>query len=912
MAQEDIALNLKASIDTSVVERDIQSWATQEKILQNTGIERDGGITNLYTEFDSSSQYAETFYCSNGKTVRLSLDSINDTYRVIAGSRDIGQVPRWAVSRRVAIPVDANDIMATLSGTLLVLRITQSLATIEEIDASTYERIQIRSFSLPGTVSDGQFVRVKNPSWATVTSIIGIFANGAVLNHIIVLDSGVTYLPTGQAGFLDGTQVFGYYERGWIVCAQSLANSQVYTFTSAGVQGGTIYVASMLTANYSIGAGTVTLNAWRDPIAAGAPLTTYGYTFTPPAALLGAWTVASLTDGSLATLATRQWTFGGMMIAYGASLSATFYNQSTPRNWATGHSVLPEIYGQLDTGALVKFKVHTILGAASYLSASFDADGIGEPITEIGELASLYYPQILQMTSGDYAVVYRRGDNSFGLVTISKSASVVRLQEVAPGVVKVNTTSALCLADANTNDLKMAGNAYNGFIIVGFSGGTPSAKAYVARHRGSYGGSVDTNYKNAGSMGNVALIVVPEGIQYSPNNETIDVYIGAPPASLTYYRSIQGSIAQLTKTSLTGILYVDDQVIPPPAGTVIGDRVYDLVKSIAIRQLDYDGYQLGNETPGLYDAFVLFSQLYLFDGQWILSAALSTGNVLQSISRVAVARGLVFLAEAPTVAYFLSDFDNSLYTYDGGQTVAKLERFSRKQAILGAIYSVRENTLAMWTDDSVLFIRDGGLISQITLPFTAPFRVFSTSDSIWFSKGAYSIRYLYDKLNVVIPIIADTVDGGIWGTAYTDTIDGGVWGTPYADILDGGSWFSGGASILPLTWQSKYNGYSDRTHQIFDRIVIRLYQEDLDETDLTLTFRYSTETGQFSEVRNYTIGDLLNPWDSEGYAYIEYIPSEKRSIGASVELTCATKIVYLDAIATVGQAGTTVVKNRGV
>ena len=904
-----VQLALKLNQNTDFVNRDLMSWDAQDSILQNTGIERDGGITNLYTEIESNAAYAETYFGKNGTRIRLQYDSVNDNLRVITGNRDIGQVPVWAVSQRKLIASDANDVCATIDGTLLILRISQSLATIEEVDEETLDRINIRSFTIGSTISDGMFVRNKAPTWASVTSIVGIYAVGNVLNYQIILDSGVTYTPTGQLGFTQSAQVFGYYENGWITGAQQETTPQVYLHRSNGTQEATIYTATYIVANNNQGTGVVSFSAVRKPVTAGLPITVYGNTFTPPATLGGAWTVTNLANLSVTSPTASKLTFGGFALIYSAGSLLDFYNQNALRSWVVNNTITPEIYGWLDKSADIVFKVHTILGEAGYISASFNVDGIGTPITEIGELNAYYYPQICKLTSGDYRVIYRRGNGSYALIDLSKSLDIKRMQEIAPGVVKINTISALSIADANENYLRFSGNAYNGFVVVGFSGGSTSPKAYVARYRGDYGGSVDTGYKDVGSVLDVNFVIVPEGVSYSANTETIDVYIGPPPSSLAYYRSIRDGIAQSIKSSLQGTIYVDDQVIPPPVGATISEQSISLIGSTAIRNVGYDGYNLGNEAVGIYQSFRLFGNLYFFDGDWIHLVGLS-GNTIQRIDHIANANGLVFLAESPNAIFFSSSFDNSVYTFDGGQSVNKLHRYNRADPIWGACYNTRENTLALFSDGSVYWVRDG-LISQTHLPFAAPFDCYSTSDGIWLVKDKYSLRYSYNPVALgSIPVIALDLDGGIWGTAYTDIYDGGTWGTAYADTIDGEAFGGRANEIEPLTWQSKFLGIDERTAQVIERVLFRFYKEDKAQAEITITYDYYNEEGQFAESQTFTVGDLNNPWDSDGYAFIEFVPAQKRSIGASFTMTCPEKIVFLDSWANVTELASNVTKNR--
>lgn len=907
---------IKASIDVESTPADLQPWDAQAKILKNTGIERDGGVTNLYTAIESNTLYEETCYASNGNKVRLLRDDINAVFRVLSNDRDVGQVPQWGVKSRALVPIDANDVCLSLADTLLILKLSSSVATIEEVDFTTFELIRKRSFTIPANVADGFFVRNKAPDWSNVTSIVGVYASGTSLYHEIILDTGTVYTIAGQLGFVNTAQVFAYYENGWIVSSNDPADPRTFLLKSDGTQDGTYTEATYLVANYNPST-LVEFIGWRDPVALGTP-GIYGYLFDYPIAPMASWTVTALTIAATSAKAVLM-TFGGMAYIHGAAQSLFYANNSTTRSWTINHDTPPEIYGYLDNGIDVAFKMHTALGEASYMSASFAADGIGVPIVEPGEISAYYYPHIFEWSIGamgrpdSYRVVYRRGDNSFGVIELARDSNFNRLQEIAPGVVKINTISAVNVVDSNNNDLQYGGNAYNGFVVVGYdTGGTTVQKAHVARHRGKYGGSVDTGYKSTAAVlvGAVNLIDIPENLSFTPNNDTIDVYVGTLPSSIAYYRSIRDGIAQSLKGNLTGTLYVDDSVIPPPIGVDYSDRTIALIGSTAIREANYDGYQLLNEAQGHFESFVLYSNLYLFDGDWIYLATLSA-NVLTALTKMVPALGLQFLAESPTTIYFLSSFDNSLYTFDGGQSVNKTLRMNRRTDILAATYNVRENALAMFGTDFVLWLRDG-ILSEVTLPIVYPFDIFSTDDGIWIAKDYYAIKYLYKPITgASAVVIALDLDGGIWGTAYADTYDGGIWGTPYDDTIDGASWGNQNGVIAPLVWQSKFNGFSDRVKQSIDRYLFRVYKEDKAASQIDIEYQAYLEHDNITETKTILIGTAAHPYDDNGYAYVEFLPANKNAIASAIQLICNDKIVLLDGFATVGGGPDMVAKNRG-
>jgi hypothetical protein len=461
--------------------------------------------------------------------------------------------------------------------------------------------------------------------------------------------------------------------------------------------------------------------------------------------------------------------------------------------------------------------------------------------------------------------------------------------------------------------LEFGGNAYNGFVIVGYDAtGTTVQKAHVARHRGKYGGSVDTGYKStaAALVGNVVLIDVPEWRSFTPNNDVIDVYSGTLPSSIEYFRSIRTGINQSTKINLQGTIYVDDSILPPPIGATYAVQTLLLIGTTAIREKNYDGYQLLNETTGAFQSFSLYGNLYLFDGDAIYLAVLTSGNVLSSVTRVSDALGLVFLCGSPTEIYFLSSFDNSLYSFSGGQSVDKILRLNQRTGILLGAYNVRENTLALFGSNFVLWLRDG-ILSESTLPFAYPYEIFSTGDGIWIVKDNYSIKYTYSAITGASIVVIDLdLDGGVWGTAYADTYDGGTWGAAYDDALSGEVWGSDvGGAVDALVWQSKFNGLSDRIRQSIDRFLFRVYKQDKAATTIAIEYQAYREAGLLTENRSLIIP--ITAYDTNGYAYIEFVPANKNGIAASIKLTCQDKIVLLDGHVTISSlAGDTTARTR--
>ena len=113
-----------------------------------------------------------------------------------------------------------------------------------------------------------------------------------------------------------------------------------------------------------------------------------------------------------------------------------------------------------------------------------------------------------------------------------------------------------------------------------------------------------------------------------------------------------------------------------------------------------------------------------------------------------------------------------------------------------------------------------------------------------------------------------------------------------------------------LQWKSSFLGFSDKAKQSIDRFTFRVYKQNKAQATVTIVLESYHENGTTTQTETYTIGDANNPYDSNGYALIDFLPSNKNAIASSIKITCAEKIVLVDGYATVTGAGESNVKNR--
>jgi carbohydrate-selective porin OprB len=84
-----------------------------------------------------------------------------------------------------------------------------------------------------------------------------------------------------------------------------------------------------------------------------------------------------------------------------------------------------------------------------------------------------------------------------------------------------------------------------------------------------------------------------------------------------------------------------------------------------------------------------------------------------------------------------------------------------------------------------------------------------------------------------------------------------------------------------------------------------------EEIELTVTFEAFDQEKSWTETATFTVGDSGNPFDSQGYAYIEYIPAQQRCVAFSAGLATAAKVWIMDCYVHVEPVEKSVIKNKG-
>ena len=101
------------SINTDSVNEDIKVFGGDPSLtphVQNTGIERDGGITNLY-ETETALPAGNSFVTNNGKTISLIANG-DGTSKVTVDGQPAGVVSSYGLESNITLPANYADAVA--------------------------------------------------------------------------------------------------------------------------------------------------------------------------------------------------------------------------------------------------------------------------------------------------------------------------------------------------------------------------------------------------------------------------------------------------------------------------------------------------------------------------------------------------------------------------------------------------------------------------------------------------------------------------------------------------------------------------------------------------------------------------------------------------------------------------------
>jgi hypothetical protein len=384
-------------------------------------------------------------------------------------------------------------------------------------------------------------------------------------------------------------------------------------------------------------------------------------------------------------------------------------------------------------------------------------------------------------------------------------------------------------------------------------------------------------YSNAVDLGTNTLVVGPT----KTSSMTATSITGAVLLPVVFY---VGASAPLYAVGLlsggsqvatdTTVAYSANSNLPPPVDAIYSGGGVQLLGSSALQTIGevdadgfsqyYAGYTLANQLPVSYQFFNLFGQIYGFDGQKIFRVPVS-GATVGTPEQVALASGLTFIANSPTVAWFYSSFDNCLYVFTGGQKVDKWQEMTGTVATTSGSYSVRENTLYLQLSDST------------TLMFRDNFANIMTN--------AYPTQTIYTT---------DT------GTYFVNTV------TPSLSKL--WTYYSGSGTPITVTWQSGFYGLGRNQYCRITQAVITVKVTDATTTAITINYKWVTANDSGIETATYAANTYQV--STTGYARFQYNPTQSLVYGASIGVSFSKKAILYDAVMYYTDGGVAPVPNR--
>ncbi len=461
-------------------------------------------------------------------------------------------------------------------------------------------------------------------------------------------------------------------------------------------------------------------------------------------------------------------------------------------------------------------------------------DCLGVLLTNLGEWDDSHTPMIVD----DDKILYRFG-NRFFVVKIGTNIPDY-FDKITSDLYKLNTIHPSNLYSDRDRVLYQSSMDYHGQAFF-LSTTAPSSTATLVANviANAYANSIDVGDKlvliSSFTSDNIEVFGarLPSNYGVTPPY-AVDCYVNDE-----YAFSTLSDGTEIVDAQKDGLLYLPDTRVPVAIGADYQGSVAIIGGVTIILVPDYDGYLIGNDLQGAFAAFNLFGQTYLFDGNFVYLADIQS-NVLNSATKVAPADGLTFIADSPTEIYFLSEFDNSLYTFTGGRALTKSKRFTGTTQILKGTYSVRDNTLLLETTDSFLFIRDS-IISQIfkDIDQTA-LRLFYTVDGLVISNDVQNWQYSYEEI---------------------------AGSTPY-----------------PLTLKTAYFGANSNIWAIVRDIVIVIYDAQRRRKSITITYDGYDDIRQYVESKKIVVEPTM--YTQNGFARVRMQPASQRVLGASVQYDC--------------------------
>lgn len=952
-----VEIDLSQSVNTDTVTQDIRQFRSSDQgmkggsspTLQNTGIVKDGGVTELWeTVYASIPNAIAGYVTSNGLGLAVTTPDSGATIvynKVIFSNGSYAISPILSTNSNLDIPNNSNcffqrysvsgyfDMTPIASGTAptsaLGLKIGPTSVIIDEVDVITKTIYNTKTFTTTGQAQKAYLTRVGNTfdgqsTFATQTATYGfVYWNGS--NLLFQNNSGTKVIgasfatSSGPSYFIPSS---GYY-----MVPSGISGSNGLYFSTAPLSSWTSSLSAPVFTNIARNYGNATSPLIQStvPIAGSNTGFTYNINTTAVKTSFGIWaglTTPVVVSGYTSTPWGQTGTATSASIAHAAPYSTWIGSIASPASAFTGNIDLTVPLGSVSLNArTIYLNANTINGKMGFLHFSSSAanssnDGSGgkpgSSLNEYGDLPAgtpvnqLYTqpvaddvlvtvcPNIISGSNYSTVVAYKTISGTWTFVDIfnpipltgqsSSYGSTITFNEILPGVVIPNDINGTILdINASIPYLDVGPTSPNSGINTTVQLGTGFLYAFSSSNKYSntiYSAPFQSSYNNA---------VPPQ----TPNNRlftnNIDSYFGT--TSTVYQGSSNGTVDD----AKVGSLYANQSNVPFVHTATLSGGVISLINNAAIQLPGFASYNIanfigsytwpqfggasGNYVSTSLIGFILFGYYYGYDGTYIYSLNLSggsTGTLVGQPQILVRAQGLIFLCVTPTEAVFLSTFDNSVWSFNGGRTVEKVKAFNQQSSITNGYYDVFESALFLTSTSGYLTQRDGIL-----------------------SKNTYSSAF-----SGSVPQANPSSQGLFW--SYVNSSGNLIFTQRTYNKISG-------SNPLPLTYQTSYYGPGNGMVLKIQRVAMQIYCSAGLTATLQLTLSYkTTDNAGNNATQTITIypsgttqtGNLIiqTPGSSgEGYAWFDWSPTSKYGVGSSLTVSDTTstptqKIAILDMI----------------
>ena len=144
-------INIKQSINTDTISEDFKNFNdSTAPLLENTGIERNGGVTNIYENKQTYTEIGDYSITTEGKVISLTNSSVADYKTVKIDNEIVGQVSVYGLDAELTIK-EADDIFLVENG-YVTCSVNGTIIVVNEYNNSQ-ELLNTRSIEFPNISS---------------------------------------------------------------------------------------------------------------------------------------------------------------------------------------------------------------------------------------------------------------------------------------------------------------------------------------------------------------------------------------------------------------------------------------------------------------------------------------------------------------------------------------------------------------------------------------------------------------------------------------------------------------------------------------------------------------------------------------------------------------------------------------